>query len=824
VSDFLLLTIVPWGGIALDTLLQDLRYARRALWRSPAFSIAAILTLSLGIGANTSMFSVVNGVLLRRLPFNDPDRVLAISQKMANGSINSFSTPDFLAWKEQGGGVATEMAATSTTSFNLSKDESAPERVSGERISYNLFSVLGVRPVLGRSFAAYEDQPGAPPVVVLSYALWKARFSASPDVPGKLVVLNGVGHTVIGVMPEGFHVYRDNELLWAPLQLVTADTAASSRNVHWLGAITRLASHESLSQAQAQLDAIASRLHRQGPSADIGFGISLQPIREALVGNIRPALLILTACVGCLVLIACANVANLLLARVTARGREISIRMALGAPRKRIVRQVLIESLLVSVFGGVLALFLAFLAIKIFVQLNAPNIPNATTVGIDERTLGYTLLTCIVVAMLFGTIPALVSSKIEVNESLKATAGVSGGFGKHRAAFVITEMALASVLLIGAGLLLKSVWLLRNVDPGFNPDKVSTFRLAPPAQTRDNQVPAFYERVLASVRTLPGVQSAALGRDLPMSGTDPSMPIDLEGLATSVAPGQIVTRFRAVGPRYFHTLQIPVLRGREFTDSDTRPSLPVATISEGLARLYWPNQDAIGKRLRPRFPNAPWYTIVGVVSDVRHWGLDIVVEPTAYYDYVQVPDSLISMVESYMTVAIRNSGDLSDSLSAERNAVALVDKTVAIYDVKTMNAMLSDSGSQRHFDLDLLGTFAGLALVLAGIGVYGVMAYSVSRRTREIGIRVALGASRGDVLRLIVAQGARLAGAGVALGVFGGVLSARWMSSMLYGVRAVDLFTFSVVPIFMFVCMLSACYLPAAAASKVDPLVALRCD
>lgn len=808
----------------MDILLQDLRYAWRTLWRSPGFSIVAILTLALGIGANTSMFSVVNAVLLRRLPFNDPDRVLAVSQKMANGSINIFSTPDFLAWKEQGGAAA-EMAATATTSFNLSKDESSPERVSGERVSYNLFPVLGVRPMLGRPFTADEDRPGAAPVVVLSHALWKTRFSANPEVVGKLIVLDGKTYTIIGVMPEGFHVYRDDELVWAALQLQTSDTAASSRNVHWLRGIGRLAPHESLSQTQVRLDAIAARVHRQDSSADVRFGISLQPLGEALVGDVRPALLILSACVGCLLLIACSNVANLLLARATARRREISIRIALGAPRKRIARQVLIESLLVSIFGGMVALVLAFLAIKILVHINAPNIPDPTKVGIDEWTLGYTLLTCILVALLFGTIPALIASRVEVNESLKdATGTLSGGFGKHRAAFVITEMALASALLIGAGLLLKSAWLLRNVDPGFNPEKVLTFRLAAPARVQGDRVPAFYERILDALRTLPGVQSAALGRDLPMSGTDPSMPVNVDGAATNLAPGQIVTRFRAVGPQYFHTLQIPLLHGREFTDNDTRASLPVALISESLARLYWPNQDAIGKRLQPRFANAPWYTVVGVVSDVRHWGLDVAAEPTAYYDYAQVPDSLLPMVENYMSIAVRSSGDLAGLLPALRSATASVDKTVPIYDTKTMTSMLSDSGSQRHFDVDLLGTFAGLALMLAGIGVYGVMAYSVSRRTREIGIRMAIGASRRDVLRLVVAQGAKLAGVGVGLGIFGALLCARWMASILYGVKPTDLFTFSVVPIFMFACMLSASYLPAARASRIDPLVALRCE
>ena len=808
----------------MDNLLQDLRFGWRTLWRSPGFAAVAIVTLALGIGANTAMFTVVNSVLLQRLPFKNPDSVLVVRQKMSNGGIDIFSTSDFLDWKEQGG-VGAEMAATTTTSFNLSTDENSPERISGQRVSYNLFAVLGVQPALGRVFNAAEDGPGAAPVVLLSHALWKARFAANGDILGKLIVLDGVRYTVIGVMPKGFHIYADNELLWAPLQLQTSDAAASSSTVHWLGAITRMSPNESLAQAQAQLDAIATRLHREDPNRDAGFGIALQPIREAIVGNVRPALLILTACVGCVLLIACSNVANLLLARGTARRREISIRAALGASRRRVVRQLITESLLLSMLGGLLALAFAFIAVKALLVIGPASLPNLEAMAMDLRVLGYTLLTCVLVGTLFGTAPAFVSSNVDITESLKEGAGASSGaFGKHRAALVIAETALASMLLIGAGLLLKGVWLLRSVDPGFNAESLLTFRLAPPARVLGDEIPIFYEHVLEKIKTLPGVQSAALSRDLPMSGTDPSMPITIEGGVTSLAPGQIVTRFRAVGPQYFRTLQTPVLDGREFSNRDTRTSLPVAIVSESLARLYWPNENAIGKRLQPRFPDAPWYTVVGVVGDVRHCGLDVVIEPTAYYNYAQIPASVMSMVESYMTFAVRSSGASSGLLSAVRTAVSATDKTVPIYDVKKMDSMLSNASSLRRFDVALLGAFAGLALALAGIGVYGVMGYSVSQRTREIGIRMALGARRGDVLRLLVGQGAKLAVAGVVLGIISAASLGRVMSSLLYGVSPTDLLTFGVVAPIMLISVLLACYIPAARAAKIDPILALHCE
>ena len=801
--------------------MQDIRYGLRTLRKSPGFTAVAVLTLALGIGANTAMFSVINAVLLRSLPFPNPSRVMFVWKTMSNGSPNAFSTPAFLEMRQQDD-VLAHMGAFSGITFNLAGKE-VPERIAGGKANYDLFSVLGVQPVLGRTFTAEEDRPGAGQFVILSHAVWKTRFASRTDILGTAISLDGEPYTIVGVMPPRFYVLNDQELLWVPLQLQSADAQASARNVHWLFGFTRLPPGTSQAQFQAILDATAKRMKLQDPNGEAALGATLQPVGEFLLGNAKPALLLLMGAVGFVLLIACSNVANLLLARGTVRRREISIRTALGALRTRVMMQLLTESLLLAVIGGLLGLGLAWVAVRGLLAIHPSSIPSVDTITIDGTVLAYTALLSAVVGILFGVTPAFDASRVNVSEALKeGSRGSSTGFGKHRVVLVVTETALASILLIGAGLSLKSLWRAESVNPGFNPAGEMTFRLSAPPRFSKEQIPLFYQQILERLRVLPGVQSVVLARNLPMSGTDPSMPIAIEGTPPPPSQIPVVTRFRAIGPAYFSGLQIAMLSGREFTQSDTSTAPRVAIVSESLAKVYWPKENALGRRLKPELTGGEWCTVIGVAADVRHWAADVTdVEPTAYYPYTQVPAAFLPLLEGSMSFAVRSSSS-AGLLSSIRAAVAEIDKTVPIYAVQSMEQMVSDSGSLRRFDMWLIGTFAALALVLAGVGIYGVMAYSVSQRTREIGIRIALGAPRQNVLRLILSQGAKLAVAGVAVGIVGAFALTRLMESLLFGVSPRDFATFSLVPAIVLALILVGCYIPARRATRLDPVVALR--
>jgi len=805
----------------MESLLQDLRYGLRMLRKSPGFTAVAVVTLALGIGANTAMFSVINSVLLRSLPFPNPRRVMFVWKTMSNGSPNAFSTPAFLETRQQAE-VLAHMGAFSSTSFNLAGKE-VPERIAGGKANYELFSVLGVQPTLGRVFIPEEDHPGAGHFVILSHALWETRFASRPDILGTAVRLDGEPYTVVGVMPPRFYVLSDQELFWIPLQLASTDAQASNRNVHWLFAFMRLPRGTTQSQVQAVLDATAKRLKAQDPTSDGALGATLQPVSEFLLGDAKPALLMLMGAVAFVLLIACSNVANLLLARGAVRRREISIRTALGALRTRVMMQLLTESVLLSLVGGLLGLGLAWVVLKVLLAIHPSSIPSVDTIGIDATVLAYTALLSAVVGILFGIAPAFEASRVNVSEALKeGSRGTSSGFGKHRVVLVVTETALASILLIGAGLSLKSLWRAESVDPGFNPGGELTFRLSAPPRFSGEQIPLFYQQVLERLRALPGVQSVVLARNLPMSGSDPSMPIAIEGTPPPPSQIPIVARFRAVGPDYFHGLQIAMLSGRDFTEHDTADAPRVAIVSKSLAKLYWPKEDALGKRLKPELTSGQWCTVIGVAADVRHWAADITdVEPTAYYPYTQVPPAFLPLLEGSMSFAVRSDNSVG-LLGSVRTAVADIDKTVPVYGVKSMDEMVSDSGSLRRFDMWLIGTFAALALTLAAVGIYGVMAYSVSQRTREIGIRIALGAPRQNVLRLILGQGAKLAVAGVLIGIVGAFALTRLMESLLFGVSPRDFGTFSFVPAIVLALILVGCYIPARRATRLDPVVALR--
>ncbi|MGB6826761.1 MAG: ABC transporter permease, partial [Terracidiphilus sp.] len=607
----------------MDKLLNDIRFGVRSLVKSPRFTVAAVLTLALGIGANTAMFSVIHSVLMRSWPLPNPGRLLYVSQRQGNGAANLFSTRDFLDWKQQSGLLA-HMGAHVSWQFNISSPGEPPQRISGGVVSYDFLPILGAQPLLGRLFSPQEDQPGAGQFVMLSHAFWRNRFGADPHIVGKPIQIDGVPYTVVGVMPAGFNGFDGKELLWTLLQLRRDSGIGSSPNIHWLGACIRLPDGVSLKQARSALDAVSTRLHRENPSSDAGFGVFLQTLNDVFTSDVRPALLMLMGCVGFVLLIACANVANLLLARGAGRRCEMAVRTALGAPPMRIIRQLLTESVLLAGAGGVSGVAIAFLLLRSVLAFHPPSVLHIEETGIDAAVLGYTLLISAIVGILFGIAPAIEAARVDVNTSLRQHGGsTSRGFGRHRSLLVMAETALACMLLIGTGLALKTLWSLRNVNLGFQPEQVLSFRIAAPSQLSGSRISGFYHDVVNRVRAIPGIESAAVARDLPLSGTDPSMSIDTEDKTPALTQGEVVTRYRAVGEDYFRTLEVPVLQGRVFNDRDTADSAHVAIVSESLARKYWPGESAVGKRIKPRFKGSEWSEVVGLVDDVRHQGADV---------------------------------------------------------------------------------------------------------------------------------------------------------------------------------------------------------
>lgn len=808
----------------MSRFLQDARFGVRSLVKSPRFTVAAIVTLALGIGANTAMFSVIRSVLLRQWPLPNPERLVFVSQRQADGIPNLFSTPDFLDWKQQGGLLA-KMGAHVSWQYNLSGAGAQAERVAGGEVSYDWLPALGVEPELGRWFSPQEDVAGAGNFVLLSSALWKNRYGADRGIVGRPIELDGKPYTVVGVTPARFNGLDGKELMWTPLQLHRTNGVSASANIHWLGAAIRLPGGMSLNQAQNELNSIAGRLHRNDSTSDVGFGVYLQSLNDAFTSNVRPALLLLMGCVGFVLLIACANVANLMLARGAARRREMAVRSALGASGFRIIRQLLTESVLLAAAGGATGIGVAFAVLRGIIALHPPSVPGIENTVIDGMVLMYSLLISVTVGILFGFAPAFEAARIDVNDSLRQQGGSTGPrSGRTRSILVITETALACMLLVGTGLALKSLWTLKEVKLGFVSEHVFVFRIAAPTQLTGARIADFYRDVTEHVRAVPGVESATVARDLPLGGVDPSMPIDSEGKTPAPVKGEIMTRFRAVGADYFQTLQIPFMSGRGFDQQDTAASSPVAIVSESLARKYWPGESAIGKRIKPRFPGSSWCTVVGVAADVRHWGATVAIEPTAYYPYTQIPDNMRALIEANMGVAVRSNLAPNGLLHSIQAAVVTVDTQVPVYQARTMDSMVSDSDSLRNFDLWLLGGFSSLALTLAAIGVYAVMAYSVSQRTREIGIRIAVGAHSRDVLHLILRHGVRLALMGSAAGVVSALLLQKVMASILYGLNANDPLVLSLVPCAMMAVIVGASWLPARRAMKIDPVKALRCE
>ncbi|MFP5264634.1 MAG: ABC transporter permease [Blastocatellia bacterium] len=807
----------------METLIQDVRYGVRTLLKNPGFSAIAVIALTLGIGANSAIFSVVNAVLLKPLPFADPDRLVLLWHSYPALKLDApVSGKGFIDYKQQSdifeeAGVA--------TGWNVNLTESGePERIQGRAVSAGFFPTLKVEAARGRLFSVEDDQPEHDRVVVLTDGLWKRRFGSDPSIVGKTLTLNGNSFTVIGVLPAGiqFDTLGQGVEMYTPVALTPQQM--ESRGNEWLLMLARLKPGVTLAQARAQMATIAGRIKEQEPEAyPADWSVTVQSLNERVVGDIRPHLLVLLGAVGFVLLIACANVANLLLARAASRQKEIAIRTALGASRGRLIRQLLTESVLLAVVGGGLGLLLALWGVDVLVTVNRNNIPRAGEISIDPGVVGFTLALSLLTGILFGLAPALQASKTGLNETLKEGGRGSTGGGRQRRVrgyLVVAEIALALVLLVGAGLMIKSFMRLLDVDPGFRTQNVLTMQLAlPGTKYREaHQVRAFYQQALEQIKALPGVESAAAISNLPLSGSISSGSFQIEG-RPPIAPGEATPHSdrRVVTQDYFQAMAIPLMRGRYFTDQDSADSKPVVIIDETMARIYWPDEDPIGKRLSwsSNNGNPVWAEIVGLVGAVKHLGLDAAVRGQLYMPHNQRPSSAMYMV-------IRTSARPEGVAGAVKSAIQIVDKDQPVYNIKTMEEYLSGSVAKSRLTLLLFGIFGAVALILAAVGLYGVMSYSVTQRTHEIGIRMALGAKQTDVLRLVVGDGMLLTAVGVGAGLAAALALTRLMSSLLYGVNATDSVTFVVISLVLTGVALVACYIPARRASKVDPMVALR--
>ena len=804
-----------------DEIGQDIRFAFRQLRRNPGFTAIALITLALGIGANSAIFSVVRGVLLRELPYAEPDRLIRVYSRVERG-MTSVSPADFNDWRRQSTKFSA-LAASAEATVNLTGSGSA-ERFSQARVSANMFQLLGVRVALGRTFAPGEDAPDAPRVVILSDALWRDRFGADPTIIGKSIRLDDFPTEVIGVAPSEMR-YPSSVDMWLTTRFTPKDLSDGSRGSRWIDVIGRLAPSATPEQAQIEMKAIARQIELQDPRHNAGLSTQLVHLRDDMVGSVRPALIVLLAAVGFVMLIACANVASLMLGRTAAREAELAVRTALGAGRARLVRQLLTESCCLALAGGVLGLALAYWGTRLLLSLAPSDIPRLYNVHIDASVLLFTVAMTAVAALFFGSIPALQASAAQAVLHLRA--GNRGsrtrpGSARARNALVVTEITLALMLLVGAGLLIKSFSRLREVNPGFAPARVSTFTvtLSPVKYETIEQQRTFSKALLDAVHRIPGVDSAAVTFGLPLSGASFQLSYDVEGRPAPPPNAEPRAQVRIVSPGYFATVGIPLVRGRAFTDAD-RPGSPRAMlVSEETVRRYFPGEDPIGKRLDfgwGRDGDRLSGEIVGVVGDVRQHGLSVDVTPHVYAAWDQWPLDEI-------TVVMRSRGDPAVALKAARAAVLSLDRDLPVYDAFTLESMIDRALGQPRFYVLLLTIFAALAVVLAVVGIYGVIAYTVQQRTREIGIRIALGASHGRVVGMVVQRGLLLALVGIALGSTGAYAMTRVLQSLLYGVGARDPMTFVAVAVLLGAVAVLASWLPARRAARVDPLAAMRAE
>jgi predicted permease len=804
-----------------EQLWQDLRFGLRMLAKSRGFTIVAVIALALGIGANSAIFSVVNAVLLRPLPYKDPDRLVMVWEDATHQGFprNTPAVANYIDWREQNH-VFEDMAAMAAQSFNLT-GVGEPERIDGRRVSASLFHLLGVEPQLGRAFLPEEDKAGGNRVVIISHGLWQRRFGADPSIIGRPVTLNGESYTVVGVMPPTFQFPSREDQLWVPIAFAPKEVI--DRGNHYLEVIARLKRGIILQRAQVEMNTIAARLQQQYPEFNARIGAVVVPLQEHVVGNIKPALLVLLGAVGFVLLIACANVANLLLARAAVRQKEIAVRVALGAGRSRLTRQFLTESVLLAGLGGGAGLLLSTAGTKLLKGFIPETISQAQTITVDARVLIFTAAVSLLTGLIFGLAPAAQVSSSNLNETLKegGREPVSGSRGNRiRGLLVISEVAISFILLIGAGLLINSFVHLRNVDPGFRTDHLLTMKVELPEVKYADRArrSAFYAELIRRIETLPGIKSAAVASNLPLTYNGDSITISIEG-RPDPPPDQrpdVVTR--VISPRYFATMGIQLQHGRDFSEQDRADSRGVVVISERTARHFWPGENPIGKRLKPGSSGnrRPWLEIVGVVKDVRQ--MDLAAEPKLqmYLPYEQAdffqPNALV----------IRTNINPLSLAATVRKTVWDIDKDQPVSNISSMEQVLSASVARQRFSMVLLGIFAALALVLAAVGIYGVMSYSVAQRTHEIGIRMALGAQRTDVMKLTVSQGMRLVVIGVIAGLVAAVMLTRVMSSLLFGISATDPVTFAAISLVLMSAALLASYIPAVRATKVDPMVALR--
>ncbi|HEX8184224.1 MAG TPA: ABC transporter permease [Blastocatellia bacterium] len=803
----------------METLLQDIRYSIRVLLKSPAVTTVALITLTLGIGATSAIFSVVNAVLLRPLPYEEPDKLVFITERSPVLEGMSVAYPNFLDWREQNG-VFDKIGVYRRVSFNLT-GSGDPDRFVGGEVSADVFNALRAKPIIGRTFLDEEDKAGASPVVVLSYGLWQRRFGKGADIVGQTLTLNGKPHTVVGIMPPDFR-FPSGVDLWVPVGL-NADNPSWVRGNHpGLYAIARLKPGATIEQAQAEMETIAVRLEQQYPQSNTGNRVAISPLLNRIVGDVRPALLILLAAVGLVLLIACVNVANLLLARAAARQKEIAVRMALGATRSRLIRQLLTESVMLSVAGGALGLLLAAWGTDLLVAISPNNVPRFAEIKLDNRVFAFTAAIAVVTGILFGLAPALHASKLNLNEMLKEGGrGATAGFRRQRvrSLLVISEVAVALVLLISAGLLIKSFLRLQQVDPGFKPDNVLTAGIPLPRTKylEPTKRIAFYESLFSRIASLPAVEAVGAVSELPVEGGSQTFFV-VEDRPLPPPEEIPLTEYSLVSTGYFKAMGLRLLSGREFNEQDVRDAPLVCIIDQNFAEQYWPGQDPIGKRMKygGANPDNPWATIVGVVANVKYQGLDQ--ESPRVQTYMPYTQSTFLGA----SLVIRTAGDPARLAAAVRSEVMALDPDLPVFDVRTMNDVLKESVAPRRLYMTLLGLFAGVAVTLAAIGLYGVMSYSVTQRTHELGIRMALGARQRDVLRLVVGQGMALAFAGIALGVIGAFGLTWLLSSLLFSVSATDPIIFIAIPLILAGVALGASFVPARRATKVDPMVALR--
>jgi len=806
----------------INTLWQDLRYGARMLLKTPNITLPAVITLALGIGANTAIFSVVNAVLLRPLPYAEPERLVWLWGVQPMFGQAAHSPADFLDYQTQNNSFA-EMTAYRNLSFTLT-GAGQPERIDGRIVSANYFSLLGVKTGVGRALAPEDGRPGAARVAVLSHGFWQSHFNGDPKAIGKSLALNGENATVIGVMPKDFKE-TDVELWVNPRQVVpdlsttSRDDILTLRTNNYLRLIGRLKPGVTIARAQADINSIVARLQRQYPQTNAVRSVRLISLHDRVVGDLRQTMLLLFGAVGLVLLIASSNVANLMIVRATARGKEIAIRLALGAGRWRIMRQLLVESALLACLGGACGWLLAAWGVDLLLALSPDGTPRLTDVRLDQQVFGFTLLLSLSTGVVFGLFPALSASKADLNQSLKEggrSAETDGGRHRLRGALVIAEMALALVVMIG-GLLIKSFARLQNVAPGFDPNGLTTMLiwLSDAKYLESARRVGFMQELRERLNVLPGVQSVAIANDLPIRGNDSSNFPVIEGRPAPAPNQRILTGIHVVSPGYFQAMGVPLRKGREPTERDNENAPLVMVINETAARSLWPGEEVLGKRLKFGGDNAPWIEVVGVVGDVKHDGLHAEAGPHVYGSHLQASWPTLR-------VAMRSRLDPATVAAAVRREAQAIDPTQPVSNVKTMDEIMSDSVAPRRFALTLFSLFAGVALLLTAVGIYGVLAYTVAERTREIGVRMALGAQTNNVLRLVIGKGMKLALGGVSVGLIGAFALTRLMKDLLFSVSETDPLTFVLAPLGLMLVALLACWVPARRATKVDPIITLR--